>query len=123
MALFLEFLAEQWILAAALLAVITMLVLHETRKSGPSLSPQQAINLVNAEQGIFLGRRGDEAEPVLGDSQRLQRGLRRIEIGRNRHGIDDNVLLSDGLRLAGFRDDAGQRFRFDIDFIVSCRSR
>jgi rhodanese-related sulfurtransferase len=57
MALFLEFLAEQWILAAALLAVITMLVLHETRKSGPSLSPQQAINLVNAEQGVFVDLR------------------------------------------------------------------
>ena len=32
-------------------------------------------------------------------------------------------LLSGGLRLAGFRDDAGSRFRFDIDFIVSRRSR
>ena len=57
MALFLEFLAEQWILAAALLAVIIMLVLHETRKSGPSLSPQQAITLVNAEQGVFVDLR------------------------------------------------------------------
>jgi rhodanese-related sulfurtransferase len=57
MALFLEFLAQQWILAAALLAVVVMLVLHETRKSGPSLSPQQAINLVNSEQGVFLDLR------------------------------------------------------------------
>lgn len=57
MALFLEFLAEQWILAAALLAVIIMLVMHETRKSGPSLSPQQAINLVNGEQGVFVDLR------------------------------------------------------------------
>ena len=53
MALFLEFLAEQWILAAALLAVIIMLIMHEARKSGPSLSPQQAINLVNSEQGTL----------------------------------------------------------------------
>jgi rhodanese-related sulfurtransferase len=57
MALFLEFLAQQWILALALLAVIAMLVVHETRKSGPSLSPQQAINLVNSEQGVFLDLR------------------------------------------------------------------
>jgi rhodanese-related sulfurtransferase len=57
MALFLEFLAEQWILAAALLAVIIMLIMHEARKSGPSLSPQQAINLVNSEQGVFVDLR------------------------------------------------------------------
>ena len=57
MALFLEFLAQQWILAAALLAVAAMLFMHETRKSGPSLSPQQAINLINTEQGVFLDLR------------------------------------------------------------------
>ena len=57
MALFLEFLAQQWILAIALLAVIIMLVLHEARKSGPSLSPQQAINLVNTQQGVFVDLR------------------------------------------------------------------
>jgi rhodanese-related sulfurtransferase len=57
MALFLEFLAEQWLLATALLVVIIMLVMHEARKSGPSLSPQQAINLVNAEQGVFVDLR------------------------------------------------------------------
>lgn len=57
MALFLEFLAQQWILAAALLAVAVMLFIHETRKSGPSLSPQQAINLINTEDGVFLDLR------------------------------------------------------------------
>ena len=57
MALFLEFLTQQWILAAALLAVVVMLLMHETRKSGPSLSPQKAINIVNAEQGVFLDLR------------------------------------------------------------------
>ena len=45
MALFLEFMIEQWILVAALLASVVMLISHEARKSGPSLSPQQAINL------------------------------------------------------------------------------
>lgn len=57
MELFLEFLTEQWILAAALLAVAAMLFVHETRKSGPSISPQQAINLINTEQGVFLDLR------------------------------------------------------------------
>jgi rhodanese-related sulfurtransferase len=57
MELFLEFLSQQWTLAAALLAVVVMLILHEARKSGPSLSPQQAINLVNGEEGVFLDLR------------------------------------------------------------------
>lgn len=57
MALFLEFLAQQWILATALLASIAMLILHETRKSGPSLSPQKAVQLVNAEEGVFVDLR------------------------------------------------------------------
>lgn len=61
MALFLEFLAQQWILAAALLVVIAMLVMHEARKSGPSVTPQQAINLINSEQGVFVDLR-DAAE-------------------------------------------------------------
>lgn len=57
MALFLEFFVQQWVLFAALLAVVVMLVLHETRKSGPSLTPQQAINVVNAEDGVFVDLR------------------------------------------------------------------
>jgi rhodanese-related sulfurtransferase len=57
MALFFEFLTQQWILAAALLVALMMLVFHETRKSGPSVSPQQAINLINGEQGVFLDLR------------------------------------------------------------------
>jgi len=61
MALFLEFFAQQWVLFAAMLAVVVMLVMHETRKSGPSLTPQQAINLVNAEDGVFVDLR-DAAE-------------------------------------------------------------
>ena len=64
MALFLEFIAQQWLLVAALLASLGMLFFHETRKSGPSLSPQLAINKVNAEEGIFLDLRdgGDYKE-------------------------------------------------------------
>ena len=57
MALFLEFLTQQWHLAGALLVVVALLFMHEMRKSGPSLSPQQAINLVNSEKGVFLDMR------------------------------------------------------------------
>ncbi len=57
MALFFEFLAQEWLLVAALLVVIAMLFMHEGRRSGPTLTPQQAINLVNAEGGVFLDLR------------------------------------------------------------------
>jgi rhodanese-related sulfurtransferase len=61
MALIFEFLAQQWMLAAALVVAVVLLALHEARKSGPSLSPQQAINMVNAEDGVFVDLR-DTAE-------------------------------------------------------------
>lgn len=54
MALILEFVSQQWMLVAALAAVVFMLFFHEARKSGPGLSPQQAITLVNAQSGLFL---------------------------------------------------------------------
>lgn len=57
MQLFIEFAAQQWILIAALMASIGMLIAHEARKAGPALSPQQAINLVNAEGGVFVDLR------------------------------------------------------------------
>ncbi|MEM8547637.1 MAG: rhodanese-like domain-containing protein, partial [Pseudomonadota bacterium] len=52
-----EFLAQQWYLAGALLAAIGFLVFHESRKAGPSVTPQQAINLVNREEGVFVDLR------------------------------------------------------------------
>ena len=39
---------------AALATTLTMLVLHETRKAGPALSINEAVQLVNSEGGIFL---------------------------------------------------------------------
>jgi rhodanese-related sulfurtransferase len=61
MALFFEFLTQQWMLIGALLVVVIMLIMHESRKSGPSVTPQQAITMVNAEDGVFLDLR-DAAE-------------------------------------------------------------
>ena len=44
-------------LVGALLVALAMLWYHESRKSGQSLTPQQAINLVNRENGVFLDLR------------------------------------------------------------------
>ena len=49
-----QFLGEQWVLVAGLMMVLTLLVLHETRKAGPSLSISEAVQLVNSEGGVFL---------------------------------------------------------------------
>jgi rhodanese-related sulfurtransferase len=91
MALFLEFLSQQWILAAALSVVIVMLFMHETRKSGPSLSPQKAINMVNAQQGVFLDLRdaadykqGHIVDAVHIPSARLGERMAELEKYRNK---------------------------------------
>lgn len=52
--LILAFISEQWTLVLALLVVLTMLFMHESRKAGPAVTPQQAINLVNSHDGVFL---------------------------------------------------------------------
>jgi rhodanese-related sulfurtransferase len=57
MDLFFEFLVQQWILVGALVAAVFMLLNYESRKSGRSLTPQQAINMVNAQGGVFLDLR------------------------------------------------------------------
>lgn len=61
MQLFLDFAAQQWVLIAALVATIGMLIAHEARKAGPALSPQQAINLVNTDGGVFVDLRDGAA--------------------------------------------------------------
>ena len=65
MALFLEFLAQQWILTLALLAAVGMFFYHESRKAGPSLTPQMAINLINNQNALVLDVR---------DSKEFQQG-------------------------------------------------
>ncbi|MGB0379768.1 MAG: rhodanese-like domain-containing protein [Luminiphilus sp.] len=54
MDLFIEFFIEQWVLFLALGASFVMLFLHESRKAGPAATPQQAISLVNSDEGVFL---------------------------------------------------------------------
>ena len=41
-------------LVVGLMMVLTLLVLHEMRKAGPSLSINEAMQLVNSEGGVFL---------------------------------------------------------------------
>ena len=54
MELILRFIIEQWVLVVALFVCIIMLIRNENQKSGPALSPQQAIKIINQENGIFL---------------------------------------------------------------------
>jgi rhodanese-related sulfurtransferase len=57
MGLFLEFIAEQWIVASALAVCIALLIRHESAKGGPTLSPQQLINQVNQQQAVVVDLR------------------------------------------------------------------
>lgn len=57
MALLLEFVAQQWMLVGALAVVLVLLFMHEGRKSGATVSPQQAITMVNQEDGVFVDLR------------------------------------------------------------------
>ena len=91
MALILEFLIQQWMLAAALIVVGIMLFMHEARKSGPSLSPQQAINLVNTQSGMFLDLRdvadykqGHIVDAVNIPAAKLQNSLQQLEKHKDR---------------------------------------
>lgn len=54
MELFLEFLGEQWILASAVAVMIMLLLQHESRKGGQSVTPQQLSDLINKEEGMVL---------------------------------------------------------------------
>lgn len=65
MALFLEFLAEQWMLAGGLAVCLMLLFQHESRKGGPSLTTQQLIHQVNQQQAVVVDLR---------DSKEFQQG-------------------------------------------------
>ncbi len=57
MALFFQFLAEQWLLAGALLSCLFLLMFHESRRAGTSVSPTQLSQLVNREQALVIDLR------------------------------------------------------------------
>jgi rhodanese-related sulfurtransferase len=55
------FIAEQWLLVAALLSCLMLLSFHESRRAGRALTPQQVVNLVNQEKALMIDLR-DKAE-------------------------------------------------------------
>ncbi len=57
MAQILEFLADQWLLSGALAACVVLLIQHESRRGGPTLTPQQLVNKVNREQAVVVDLR------------------------------------------------------------------
>ncbi len=71
-----QFLGEQWLLVVALVAALTMLVLHEGRKAGPALSINEAVQLINVQGGVFLDIRnaGDFARGHITDALHIPEG-------------------------------------------------
>jgi rhodanese-related sulfurtransferase len=54
MAIFLEFVVKNWILVAAWMTLLYMLLWHESRKAGKSILPQELSALVNKQDGIVV---------------------------------------------------------------------
>ena len=61
MALFIEFLGQQWMLTSGILVCAILLMKYESQKGGANLSPQQIINKVNQEKAVLIDLR-DKAE-------------------------------------------------------------
>ncbi len=59
--MFLQFLAEQWLLVSALVACLMLLLFHEGRRGGPALTPYQAVALINQKEAAVVDLR-DPAE-------------------------------------------------------------
>jgi rhodanese-related sulfurtransferase len=57
MPIFLEFLLQQWPLAGALAVTVLLLILHESRRAGSTVTPQQLTNLVNHQQATVIDLR------------------------------------------------------------------
>lgn len=55
--MFFDFLAEQWPLATALVVCVLLLLFHESRRGGRSLSPNQLVQLVNSQQAVVIDLR------------------------------------------------------------------
>lgn len=52
-----EFLIQQWPLVAGLAVCIVLLIVHESRRGGGNVSPQQLVNLVNQQQAAVVDLR------------------------------------------------------------------
>ncbi len=54
---FIVFLGQQGMLVGALMVCILMLVFHDSKKAGATLSPQGAVNLINRENAVVVDLR------------------------------------------------------------------
>lgn len=61
MELFLQFVVAKWYLFGAMGVLLSLLIAHESRKGGPSVSPAQLTDMVNREDAVVLDLR-DTAE-------------------------------------------------------------
>ncbi len=59
--MFLEFVMQQWPLVSALVVAVLLLIFHESRRAGATVTPQQLTNLVNQQQATVIDLR-DQAE-------------------------------------------------------------
>lgn len=59
--MFLEFILQQWPLVGALAVTVLLLIFHESRRAGATVTPQQLTNLVNQQQAAVIDLR-DQAE-------------------------------------------------------------
>jgi rhodanese-related sulfurtransferase len=57
MELFFEFLTQQWMLATALAVVVGLYFHSESRRAGSTVTPQQAINMINSESAVVVDLR------------------------------------------------------------------
>ncbi|HCS28969.1 MAG TPA: rhodanese-like domain-containing protein [Spongiibacteraceae bacterium] len=54
---FIVFLGQQWMLVGALLSCVLLLVFHDSKRSGASVSPQAAVNLINQQDAVVIDLR------------------------------------------------------------------
>lgn len=89
------FIAEQWILVAALLSCVVLLSYHESRRAGKNLSPQQMVALLNQEQAVVIDLRdkGEFGKGHILDSVNLPFNKLDKEIDRVVSDKDKPVVL------------------------------
>lgn len=51
---FFQFVSQEWLLVTVLTVLIVMLVMHEGRQSGASVTPAELTRLVNNEDGVVV---------------------------------------------------------------------
>ena len=91
MQLFLHFVSDQWLLFSVLSILIALLMYHEGRKSGPTVTPQQLSTLVNRQNAVVLDiraqkdfRSGHVIDAVNIPYDQLSQQLGQLESSRSR---------------------------------------